>query len=49
MKDPRMKGVESSQPGFAMLKKGAMKKSERRSIRHSGSHGRKVRKHSSKY
>lgn len=49
MKDPRMKGVESSQPGFKMLKKGAARKSERRSTRHGGGTGRRVRKHSSKY
>ena len=50
MKDPRMKGVEQSQPGFKALKRGAMKRSERRSTRHSGSGtGRKVHKHMSKY
>jgi len=49
MKDPRMKGVEQSQPGFKMLKKGASRKSERRSTRHGGGTGRKVHKYSSKY
>lgn len=37
MKDPRMKGVESSQPGFKKLKAGAMRKSEKRSQRKKGS------------
>ncbi len=37
MKDPRMKGVESSQPGFKVLKRTAAKKSERRStMKHHG-------------
>jgi hypothetical protein len=49
MKDPRMKGVESSQPGFKMLKKGASRKSERRSTRHGGGTGRHVMKRASKY
>lgn len=43
MKDPRMKGVESSQPGFKALKKAATRKSERRSTRKHGS------RHHSKY
>lgn len=43
MKDPRMKGVEHSQPGFKMLKKAAARKSERRSTRKSH------RKNASKY
>ena len=35
MKDPRMKGVETSQPGFKVLKKSIRRKSERRStMRH---------------
>lgn len=37
MKDPRMKGVESSQPGFKHLKKVASRKSEKRSQRKRGS------------
>ncbi len=43
MKDPRMKGVESSQPGFKALKKAAVRKSERRSTRKRG------QRHHSKY
>jgi hypothetical protein len=43
MKDPRMKGVESSQPGFKALKKSASRKSERRSTRKAG------KRHHSKY
>lgn len=43
MKDPRMKGVESSQPGFKSLKKSAMKKSEFRSTRKRG------KRHSAKH
>lgn len=39
MKDPRMKGVESSQPGFSKLKRSAAKKSERRSTRKSHKRG----------
>jgi len=39
MKDPRMKGVESSQPGFKKLKAGASRKSERRSTRKSRKRG----------
>ena len=31
MKDPRMTPVSAKQPGFKMLKKGARRKSERRS------------------
>jgi hypothetical protein len=31
MKDPRMKGVETSQPGFKALKRAASRKSEHRS------------------
>jgi hypothetical protein len=41
MKDPRMKGVESGQPGFADIKKGAMKRSERRSTIKRHKKGRK--------
>jgi hypothetical protein len=46
MKDPRMKGVESAQPGFKMLKKAAMRKSEGRSQRKRGKRGKR---HHSKY
>jgi hypothetical protein len=43
MKDPRMKGVESAQPGFKALKRAASRKSEHRSTRKTG------RRHSSKH
>lgn len=43
MKDPRMKGVESDQPGFKSLKRAAAKKSEYRSTRKRG------KRHSSKH
>jgi hypothetical protein len=39
MKDPRMKGVESSQPGFKKLKRTAARKSERRSTMRSHKRG----------
>lgn len=42
MKDPRMKGVESAQPGFKKLKHAASRKSEHRSTLKS--HKRKGRK-----
>lgn len=43
MKDPRMKGVESAQPGFKKLKRAASRKSERRSqMRHHKRGGRKT-------
>jgi hypothetical protein len=41
MKDPRMKGVESAQPGFAKLKKSSARKSERRSTKKSHKRGSK--------
>lgn len=39
MKDPRMKPVSQSQPGFTKLKRSASKKSERRSTRKSHKRG----------
>jgi len=37
MKDPRMKGVESAQPGFKSLKRSSARKSEHRStMKHHG-------------
>ena len=49
MKDPRMTPVSQGQPGFKNLKRGARRKSERRSTVAHGSHRRQGRHAGSKY